>query len=288
LAQDTGVQWVAVSNNQFGTTSYLAPKSTPPVALTLGATPTAVAMAFFVRYGAVFEMSDPASELVPENSGTSQGLQFASFTQTEDGAAVFGTRLTMVFDAAGHIALVSGLYIPRLYGFATKAAVSPAVAAAKAEADMSTRYPASLLVSLELTPPPELVIYTLGATPELAYTFVVSYASDTATDTSARERVVVNYVVDADSGAIIASTDATQTQVPKAASVAPLTASGYGEMPGASPEYFPALESVDAGTPEETDFVIRDGPRFGGRSPPYPDTESAAQFSGVRSPEEHD
>lgn len=80
LEQDTGVRWIAVSNNTFGTTSYLYPTSTPPVALTSGMQPEAAAMAFLVQYGAVFQMVDPAHELAPEASGASSGLQFASFT----------------------------------------------------------------------------------------------------------------------------------------------------------------------------------------------------------------
>jgi len=101
LEQDTGVRWIAVSNNTFGTTSYLYPTSTPPVALTSGMQPEAAAMAFLVQYGAVFQMVDPAHELAPEASGASSGLQFASFTQTEGTASVYGTRLTVVFDAGG-------------------------------------------------------------------------------------------------------------------------------------------------------------------------------------------
>jgi hypothetical protein len=128
LEQDTGVKWIAVSNNSFGTTSYLYPTSTPPVSLTSGTTPTAAAMAFFAKYGGVFQMTDPVQELASEDSGSSQGLQFASFTQTEGTAFVYGTRLTMVFDSGGHIAFVSGLYVPKLYGFATSATLSPSQA----------------------------------------------------------------------------------------------------------------------------------------------------------------
>ena len=78
-------------------------------------------MAFLVRYGAVFQMVDPAHELAYEASGTSFGLRSASFTQTEGAASVCGTRLTVVFDAGGHIAFVSGLYVPGLHGLSTTA-----------------------------------------------------------------------------------------------------------------------------------------------------------------------
>lgn len=61
-----------------GTTSFLFPSGTPPVSLTAGTSPSAAAMAFFVKYAAIFQMIDPTSELMPDDSGRSNGLQFAS------------------------------------------------------------------------------------------------------------------------------------------------------------------------------------------------------------------
>jgi len=101
LEQDTGVQWTAMPDSRFGTTSYLFPQSTPPVTLTSGVQPSTAAMAFFVKYGGVLSMVDPAHEVTPADSGESQGLSFASFTQSEGPADVYGTRLTMGFDSGG-------------------------------------------------------------------------------------------------------------------------------------------------------------------------------------------
>jgi Zn-dependent metalloprotease len=246
LEQDTGVRWGAIIDPRFGTTSFLFPKSTPPVWLTSGMQPAAAAMAFFVKYGAVFSMTNPAQELTSEDSGSSQGLQFASFLQTEGAVPVYGTRLTMVFDSEGHIEFVAGIYIPKLYGFSTNAALSPAEATAKAQANMATLYPASQLLSLESTPAPELTIYALGASPALAYSLVVSYASDTATDTTARQRVVMVYVVDANSGAILQALPGQHNQY-AGSNVVQVAASGKGQQVEQGP--FPALgTATDGGT----------------------------------------
>jgi hypothetical protein len=53
------------------------------VTLTSGVQPSTAAMAFFVKYGGVLSMVDPAHEVTPADSGESQGLSFASFTQSE-------------------------------------------------------------------------------------------------------------------------------------------------------------------------------------------------------------
>ena len=111
LEQDTGVQWVAVTDPRFGATSYVFPRSTPPITLTPDTQPGTAAMAFFAKYGGHLPDDDPAHELTPRSSGSAQGLQFASFTQTEGAAIVDGGRLTMVFDTTGHIAFVTGLYV---------------------------------------------------------------------------------------------------------------------------------------------------------------------------------
>ena len=70
LESDTGVRWIAISNNTFGTTSYLYPTSTPRMAVTSDVRPEAAAMTFLVQYGSVFQMVDPAHELAPESSGS--------------------------------------------------------------------------------------------------------------------------------------------------------------------------------------------------------------------------
>jgi len=238
LEQDTGVAWVAVSNNAFGTISYLAPKAAPTATLTPGADPSAAALAFLISYGAIFQMSDPSQELTPEGAGSSDGLAFASFTQREGAASVYGARLTVVFDRSGRIAFVSGLYVPNVYGISTSPVLSADEAAGKARADMARLYPASLLVSLEATPAPELTLYALGTSPTLAYSMLVSYAVDGATDTTARDRITMLYVVDASTGVILRATSGLETQY--AGDAAAVIAAGNGQI-GALPRTFPAL-----------------------------------------------
>jgi len=243
LEQDTGVRWVAISNNTFGTTSYLFPRTTPPVALAPGSDATSVAAAFFARYGGVFGMVDPIHELSPESSGTSEGLRFASFIQHEGAAAVYGTRLSIVFDAGGHIAFVSGLYVPKLSAVSTTPSLSPTDAASKATADMATRYPVSDLASQLAGPAPALVIYPFVASPTLAYSLTLGYTSEPSGGKDAPVSAEMDYVVDANSGALLDASDASRYQVAPGTPVVPLTGNGQGEVPGVPPQDFPALET---------------------------------------------
>jgi Zn-dependent metalloprotease len=243
LEHDTGVTWGAVKSSRFGTTSYLYPRSSPPVLLDPGTTPTKAAEAFFEKYGEVFQMRDPARELAPEETGISGGLAFASFTEREGPASVHGTRLTVVFDKAGRIAFVSGLFVPNVHGFDTNAAVSAAEALTRAEADMATRYPPSALVALEPTPAPELTIWEREGTPELAYCLLLSYASDTRSDAVARQRVVMSYRVDANSGKILEAVSGLEWQY-AGGHAEPMVASGEGQR-GGPRRSFPALGTAD-------------------------------------------
>jgi bacillolysin len=208
LEQDTGVQWLAWSDFAFTATSTLYPLSPPPASLTSDATPQAAAMAFLAKYADIFQIADAAQELDPEESGgpDAAGLRFASFTQKEGAASVYGSRLTVVFDAGGHIAFVRGVFVPGLHAFATTPTLSPEQAAAKGQADMVNQYPTSALVSLESTPAPVLTIYAANGAPVLAYSLRVSYASDTLSGTLGRARAVTDYVIDAHSGAILLAT----------------------------------------------------------------------------------
>jgi Zn-dependent metalloprotease len=267
LEEDTGVEWVAVQNDRFGTPSYLYPKKTPPASLSPGGQPGDAAMAFFEKYGAVFRMSDPARELTASASGSSKGLRFASFTQTEGTASVYGTRLTMVFDEAGHIAFVSGLFVPNLHDFATDAALSPSEALARAEADMATQYPASARISLETTAPPELTIDAFGPSPALAYSMLVSYASDAAEGSIARQRVVMHYVVDATTGAILDAFSALDAQH-EGKNVHEVSATGKGEGPSAPTRSFPALATTDDGGTSTSPYYLQDRADDSTKSPP--------------------
>jgi Zn-dependent metalloprotease len=280
LEQDTGVTWVAYSDYAYGATSFLFPETTPPVSLTAGAQPVATAMAFFTRYASIFQIHDASGELRLESSGGHGGFQYAAFGQREGAASVFGTRLTMVFDSKGHIVFVSGLFVPNIHTLATTAKLSPADAAQKAEANMATLFPASVLKSLEPMPPPELTIYALGSSPVLAYSLTLSYASDNATDTVARQREVMDYIVDANSGAIILATTGFRSQ--HAGKLAGVKASGEGNIPtdapktfevmgtlddagiGAAPYYMQNLQFADAGRGKapKPDTFLGEAPRF--------------------------
>jgi len=244
LEKDTGVKWTAVVDPRYGNTGYLFPRTVPPVTLTSGVRPSDAARAFFAKYGRVFQMVDPASELTPEDSHDSEELQFASFTQTEGAASVYGTRLSMVFDGKGHISHIIGAFVPNLHGFATTAALTPAEAASRAQADLTQDLPAGRRASLEATPSPVLTIYVSTSAPALAYSLVVSYALDDATATTARQRTAGLYGVDANTGAILSKNTSFPSQY-KGSDVEELTGTGTGELGGF--RLFPSLATRSDG-----------------------------------------
>ena len=257
LEQDTGVTWVAIPDPQFGTTFHLFPNSSPPVTLTAGADPSTTAMAFVAKYGEIFSMSDPANDLVPRSAGRTSNLAFASFNQTAMGTIVDGGRLTVVFDPAGRIAFVTGLFVPNLLGLSTKAALTSAQAEAKAQADMTTRYSASQLATLEATAAPQLVIYPFQGTPALAYQMVVAYTGTTAPDTPASESTVMRYVIDANTGTILEAVSGIEYQN-KGTNVVQITASGKGE--GSSHNFTALATTGDAGKATAPYYLQVNGP----------------------------
>jgi len=198
------VSWVTFADSDWGTTSMLRPRRRPPAVLTPDLRAVDVATAFLVRYGALFQLVDPAHELAFEQTGNRQGTS-VSFTQTEGGVSVFGTRVTVMFDVGGSIAFVSAGIIPNLYRFPTHAALSPAEAVAGARADMNAKWKANLPPTLEATPPPQLIIYAPrhGTAPKLGYAMRVSYVNGPAGDIS--RRTAFDYVIDANSGAILSA-----------------------------------------------------------------------------------
>ena len=56
----------------------------------------------------IFGIVDPSEELALEDTANTADLQFASFTQKEGSAAVWGSRLSVVFDGGGRVSYVIG------------------------------------------------------------------------------------------------------------------------------------------------------------------------------------
>ena len=181
---------------RFGGTAQLLAHGKLPAVLTPGVQPADVALAFLVKYGDIFGMVDPAQELRLESFNPGP-LTSVSFTQTEGGVDVSGTRLTMEFGKDGAIASVSGPFVPHLYGFSTQAALTPAEAAANAKADAASKCPTCSSGDIQASPHARLVIFPRAAAPaKLAYELNVTVGHNVM----AR---LVRYVVDANSGAIL-------------------------------------------------------------------------------------
>ena len=257
LEQDTGVSWAAVPDPRFGNTYYLFPNSPPPPVLTSGTKAADAAATFLDTYGGVFGIVDPKGELLTEDSGDTSSPAFASFTQTEGPAAVYGTRLSVVFDANGSIAYVVGTFVPGLHAFATKAALSASEAATKAETDMRKLIPASH-ATLEDNPAPQLTIYALDGNPTLAYSALVSYALDDATDTTARQRAVMQYLVDASSGAILQAVSGLIPQH-QGTDVVAITGTGQGELVATPTRSFDVLATRGDGGVAKAPYYMQVG-----------------------------
>jgi bacillolysin len=209
LEHDTGVPWIVVRDARYGTPTYLEPTKYGAPVLAPGAAPDVAAMAFLVKYAALFQLKDPANELTLEDVEGPDGLGIthATFTQKEGAASVYGTRMGVHFDALGRIAFISGIVVPNLYGFSTAPSIDAPTAIANAQADIVTRFSAGELLSPDPTDAPELIIDTFGAAPALAYHLSLSYTYSSTDASDADEpaalHVGMGYVVDATTGAIL-------------------------------------------------------------------------------------
>ncbi len=70
-------------------------------------------IAFFNQYGALFGLTDPATELhLTTERGDEQGRTHFTYQQQYQGVAVFGALLRTHFDQAGQLTAVNGLAVP--------------------------------------------------------------------------------------------------------------------------------------------------------------------------------
>lgn len=120
LEQDTGGTAVVSLNGATGVASFV--RFTNPAALGLNqaktgaaADPAARSAAFFTHYGAVFGLSDPATELdLVETQEPSRGLTSLTYQQRYQGLDVFAGVLKTHFDRFGQLTAVNGTFIPDL------------------------------------------------------------------------------------------------------------------------------------------------------------------------------
>jgi Zn-dependent metalloprotease len=219
LQRDTGITWTATSNGPEGTPVLLRPNGKSPPVLAAGAAPAAAALTFLDEYRDIFAIENAKAELALAVAGGADALGggFATFDQTESGVPVDGGRLSLQFDGEGGVALVAGHFVPRLYGLATRPRIGAADAIAIAQADMPKRYGSAAMGTIEPISP-QLLIWTLGERPILAWRLLASSA------TPQGSRVVAEYIIDASTGAIIRSLDALDT-----AGVVGVEADGSGQ-----------------------------------------------------------
>jgi Zn-dependent metalloprotease len=164
-------------------------------------TAEAGARSFFAKYGpSLYQMVDPANELTLSRTGTLEnGTTYVTFTQQE-GVPVRGGRLSVLFDAKGRIALISGPFVPGLSGMNVHPGLDPAAALTAADQDAHATH--SGLGSSLTAPAPALVIDPLiAATPTLVYDLIVAYAAPQTT----YPNVDLHYRVDANTGQILLS-----------------------------------------------------------------------------------
>jgi Zn-dependent metalloprotease len=208
LLHDTGVPWYVHENPRFHTPTLLRPLRAPPVWLAPGTSPSDGALAFLKKYEAIFGIGDPSAELVAESSGgpDAHGVSFANFTQVSRGIPVLGTRLTVLFDGAGRVALVTGLFSPAIAPLSSTPGIDAAAATAHATADMTARFGASALANPLATPAPTLLFDPASSPPALAFHVVVSYDAAGSSPPLGFE-----YVIDAQSGAVLAATPAARS-----------------------------------------------------------------------------
>ncbi len=249
LEQDTGVSWVVQRHPKFGTPTYVQPIGLPAPILVNGKTADAAAMEFFVKYAALFSMTDPKRELALDRvvAMDSQGLTHAVFKQVAGPVGVYGGHLTMHFDVAGRISFISGIYVPKLQGVSTSPSVDPAAAIATAHADMLGRLPAGSEQYADPSDPPTLTLDAWNdGPPVLRYDLFVSFRVPETlpapppgfTGPPLLSRFVMRYEVDARTGAILDASDIRQTAAASGKGVLnDLKSFEVTSFPGAPPFY---------------------------------------------------
>ena len=147
-------------DDELGTPSLIA----GDVATTAADTdaPEAKAMAFFDAFAELYEMSDPASELVLYETGEDAlGMTHLRYNQVYEGVRVSGAELVVHIATDGGITAVNGAYVPGLE-LSPKAEVSAETAVDAAQADVDVPQAA-------LEGEPELVVYMYGPNAHLTW-----------------------------------------------------------------------------------------------------------------------
>jgi hypothetical protein len=204
--KDTGVSWIVHYDRKDDTGFFLTARGDMAPVLTGAKRPEDAAMAFFIKYAALFRMEDPRHELtLEERIVTDEGRARVRFTQHVNQVPVYPTSIDVHFNAEGQIDFIQGSYVPNVLGMSTRPAFAPAAAVAKAKADLSTLYlPEALVMSLTSSSP-ELVIYAHEGAPVLAYRLHLTDQSIVGRifGVGGKDEVSAEYWINAKNGKII-------------------------------------------------------------------------------------
>ena len=123
----------------------------------------AVARAFLRHYGSAFRLEDPDAELALLSSSRDDlGMTHVKLQQQLGDLPVLDQQLIVHLDAAGHVTLVNGAYVPTPKGLTAK----PALGAAEARRAAAE---AAGLPDCEACPADRVVFAADGAAPRLAW-----------------------------------------------------------------------------------------------------------------------
>ncbi len=209
LERETGVSWAVDHPSPFVT--HLHPLGGAPPALVNGKSADVAAREFFKNYSALFGFQNVDGELALDAVTPPDGIgvTHAQFHQQAGNAEVEGARLGVHFDAQGRISWIGTLYVPNLGALNTTPALDAAAALGRAQADTLARFPPGALGAPEATPPPTLTVVP-SPSPVLSYRVKVSFIYREAFADPVPSgldvpplREVMNYHVDANSGAIL-------------------------------------------------------------------------------------
>jgi Zn-dependent metalloprotease len=208
LEADTGAVWAVIVDPPLSTPAFLRPKTpTNPILLPNGK-PEDAALAFLVKYAAVFGIADPKTELSVEKVLTPKEGATVIFKQHVGPADVTNGYLKVEFEDQGGINSISEHFYPNLSQHGTVATIDPAKAVSIATADMTVRFPTG---TLHAPPTPLLAIDADRPQAPLVYRFEISFDSNESltgpvlspTLQAGPELTTLAYVIDATTGAII-------------------------------------------------------------------------------------
>jgi Zn-dependent metalloprotease len=156
----------------------------------------AVTEAFLRRYGAIFGLSDPATELILASDRTDElGSSHITFKQTYKGLPVFGGTLAVHFDANGQLRSANGTIVPNI-DLGTTPTHDFEIAKATAIAEVSAQNQnATGLSANDVT----LLVYRSGIVQGVSGKNYLAWQIEIGNDSTIREFVLV----DAVSGKII-------------------------------------------------------------------------------------